>query len=72
MKLLKANPYTFKVTKNKLYFTIKFKEAFGLHYDKKTKQHECMIEPYHARVFRNEQKHKTAQMNDYKTNHIDN
>jgi len=31
MKLLKANPYTFKVTKNKLYFTIKFKEAFGLH-----------------------------------------
>ncbi len=31
MKLLKANPYTFKVTKNKLYFTIEFKEAFGLH-----------------------------------------
>lgn len=30
-----------------------------------------MIEPYHARVFRNEQKHKTAQMNDYKTKHID-
>jgi hypothetical protein len=28
MKLLKANPYTFKVTKNKLYFTIEFKEAF--------------------------------------------
>lgn len=31
-----------------------------------------MIEPYHARVFRNEQKYKTAQMNDYKTKHIDN
>ena len=28
MKLLQANPYTFKVTKNKLYFTIEFKEAF--------------------------------------------
>lgn len=28
MKLLKANPYTFKVTKNKLYFAIEFKEAF--------------------------------------------
>ena len=28
LKLLKANPYTFKVTKNKLYFTIEFKEAF--------------------------------------------
>ena len=28
MKQLKANPYTFKVTKNKLYFTAEFKEAF--------------------------------------------
>lgn len=28
IKLLKANPYTFKVTKNKLYFTIEFKEDF--------------------------------------------
>ena len=28
MKLLKANPYTYKVTKNKLYFTIEFKETF--------------------------------------------
>ena len=28
MKLLKANPYTFKITKNKLYFTVEFKEAF--------------------------------------------
>lgn len=28
IKLLKANPYTFKVTKNRLYFTIEFKEAF--------------------------------------------
>ena len=27
-KLLEANPYTFKVTKNKLYVTIEFKEAF--------------------------------------------
>ena len=26
IKELKANPYTLKVTKNKLYFTIKFKE----------------------------------------------
>ena len=76
MKLLKANPYTFKVTKNKLYFTISQYTGnillIAVNYDKKTKQHECMIEPYHARVFRNEQKHKTAQMNDYKTNHIDN
>ena len=32
MKLLKANPYTFKVTKNKLYFTIEFKEAFWIAY----------------------------------------
>ena len=28
MKLLQANPYTFKVTKHKLYFTTEFKEAF--------------------------------------------
>lgn len=32
MKLLKANPYTFKVTKNKLYFTVEFKEAFWMAY----------------------------------------
>ena len=32
MKLLKANPYTFKVTKNKLYFSIEFKEAFWTAY----------------------------------------
>lgn len=32
IKLLKANPYTFKVTKNKLYFTIEFKEAFWTAY----------------------------------------
>ena len=32
MKLLRANPYTFKVTKNKLYFTIEFKEAFWTAY----------------------------------------
>lgn len=32
MKLLKANPYTFKVTKNRLYFTIEFKEAFWTAY----------------------------------------
>lgn len=32
MKILKANPYTFKVTKNKLYFTIEFKEAFWTSY----------------------------------------
>lgn len=28
IKLLKSNPYTLKVTKHKLYFTIEFKEAF--------------------------------------------
>ena len=32
MKLLKANPYTFKVTKNRLYFTVGFKEAFWTAY----------------------------------------
>ena len=32
MKQLKANPYTFKVTKNKLYFTVEFKEAFWTAY----------------------------------------
>lgn len=32
MKLLKANPYTYKVTKNKLYFTIEFKETFWAAY----------------------------------------
>ena len=32
MKLLKANPYTFKVTKNKLYFTVAFKETFWTAY----------------------------------------
>ena len=31
-KLLKENPYTFKVTKNKLYFTVEFKEAFWTAY----------------------------------------
>ena len=29
---LKTNPYTFKVTKNKLYFTSKFKEDFWISY----------------------------------------
>ena len=32
MKLLRANPYTYKVTKGKLYFTIEFKEAFWTAY----------------------------------------
>lgn len=32
MQLLKANLYTFKVTKNKLYFTVGFKEAFWTAY----------------------------------------
>ena len=32
MKLLQSNPYTFKVIKNRLYFTIEFKEAFWLSY----------------------------------------
>jgi hypothetical protein len=32
IKQLKANPYTFKVTKNKLYFTAKFKEDFWVSY----------------------------------------
>lgn len=32
MKRLQANPYTFKVTKNKLYFTAEFKEAFWTGY----------------------------------------
>ena len=32
MKLLCANPYTYKVTKGKLYFTIEFKEAFWTAY----------------------------------------
>lgn len=32
MKALKANPYTFKVTKNKLYFTSEFKEVFWTGY----------------------------------------
>lgn len=32
IKELEANPYTLKVTKNKLYFTIKFKEDFWINY----------------------------------------
>lgn len=32
MKALKANPYTFKVTKYKLYFTVEFKKAFWTAY----------------------------------------
>lgn len=32
MKLLNANPYTFKATKHKLYFSIEFKEAFWTAY----------------------------------------
>lgn len=32
VKELKSNPYTLKVTKNKLYFTIKFKENFWISY----------------------------------------
>lgn len=32
MKLLKVNPYTFKVTRSKLYFTVEFKEAFWTAY----------------------------------------
>ena len=32
IKKLEANPYTLKVTKNRLYFTIKFKEDFWINY----------------------------------------
>ena len=32
IKKLEANPYNLKVTKNKLYFTIKFKEDFWINY----------------------------------------
>ncbi len=32
IKILSANPYTFKVTKHKLYFTTEFKEAFWVSY----------------------------------------
>ena len=32
IKKLEAKPYTLKVTKNKLYFTIKFKEDFWINY----------------------------------------
>ena len=32
IKALKSNPYTFKVTKNKLYFTAEFKEHFWAGY----------------------------------------
>ena len=32
VKELKANPYTFRVTKNKVYFTAKFKEDFWVSY----------------------------------------
>lgn len=32
VKELKSNPYTLKVTRNKLYFTIKFKEDFWISY----------------------------------------
>lgn len=32
IKKLEVNPYTLKVTKNKLYFTIKFKEDFWIRY----------------------------------------
>ena len=32
IKKLEANPYTLKVTKNKIYFTIKFKEDFWINY----------------------------------------
>lgn len=32
IKELRANPYTFKVTKNRLYFTAKFKEDFWISY----------------------------------------
>lgn len=32
MKILEANPYTFKVTKKKLYFTAEFKEVFWTGY----------------------------------------
>lgn len=32
IKKLKKNPYTFKITRNKLYFTAKFKEDFWISY----------------------------------------
>ena len=32
IKVLQANPYTFKVSKMKLYFTVKFKEDFWIRY----------------------------------------
>ena len=33
MKLLRANPYTLRVTKHKLYLTVRFKEAFQTSYE---------------------------------------
>ena len=32
IRILKKNPYTFKVTENKLYFTAEFKKAFWTKY----------------------------------------
>ena len=44
IKKLEANPYTFKVTKNKLYFTIKFKEDFWIRYQAGTAPRKIMQE----------------------------
>lgn len=48
IKKLKKNPYTFKLTKNKLYFTAKFKEDFWISYQAasgRTSGHESSTSP---------------------------
>lgn len=52
MRLLKSNPYTFKVTKNKLYFTVEFKEAFWIGYQAGTSPRKLLSElGYDTEIF---------------------
>ncbi len=56
MKQLKENPYTYKVTKNKLYFTAKFKEDFWISYQAGNSPRKILSDfGYDLEIFRQKQ-----------------
>ena len=44
MKLLRENPYTYKVTKHHLFFTVEFKEAFWRGYQAGTTPRKLLVD----------------------------
>lgn len=56
MKLLRENPYTYKVTKHHLFFTVEFKEAFWRGYQSGTTPRKLLIDlGYDLSLFKQKQ-----------------